>query len=61
MVNYNDLDHTLAEALSSLRLYSKIDNLDGKKKKKSTTKEKIYSNWKLWLSSRETVQLKCPG
>lgn len=34
MVNYNDLDHTLAEALSSLRLYSKIDNLDGKKKKK---------------------------
>lgn len=35
MVNYNDLDHTLAEALSSLRLYSKIDNLDGKKKKKN--------------------------
>lgn len=34
MVNYSDLEHMLAEALSSLQLYSKIDNLDGGKKKK---------------------------
>lgn len=34
MVNYSDLEHMLAEALSSLKLYSKIDNLDGGKKRR---------------------------